>query len=282
VQPEGEWLRKPGGIAHRLREMRNATGMTGDELTQRLGWKSRSKVPKLENGRQMPSEDDLRQWAEATGNQDALDELLEMRETAQAVHDQWKHELREGHASLQTSFDELVRNAARIRDFQMTLIPGLLQTPDYARYRALEAVRVHGTAADKVDEMVAARMRRQEVLYASGKQFEFLVLEAAFRYLLCPRDVMAGQLDRLQTVIGLPNVRFGIIPPARELAVCPMIGFLMVDDVVVTESFTSADTLRDAEAAKYGEIMDAMWPDAVEGEDARQLIASAVDGLRSR
>jgi transcriptional regulator with XRE-family HTH domain len=50
-----------------LREMRNATGMTGDELTQRLGWKSRSKVPKLENGRQMPSEDDLRQWAEATG-----------------------------------------------------------------------------------------------------------------------------------------------------------------------------------------------------------------------
>jgi len=262
--------------------MRNATGMTGDELTQRLGWKSRSKVPKLENGRQMPSEDDLRQWAEATGNQDALDELLEMRETAQAVHDQWKHELREGHASLQTSFDELVRNAARIRDFQMTLIPGLLQTPDYARYRALEAVRVHGTAADKVDEMVAARMRRQEVLYASGKQFEFLVLEAAFRYLLCPRDVMAGQLDRLQTVIGLPNVRFGIIPPARELAVCPMIGFLMVDDVVVTESFTSADTLRDAEAAKYGEIMDAMWPDAVEGEDARQLIASAVDGLRSR
>jgi predicted butyrate kinase (DUF1464 family) len=124
------------------------------------------------------------------GNQDALDELLEMRETAQAVHDQWKHELREGHASLQTSFDELVRNAARIRDFQMTLIPGLLQTPDYARYRALEAVRVHGTAADKVDEMVAARMRRQEVLYASGKQFEFLVLEAAFRYLLCPAGML--------------------------------------------------------------------------------------------
>jgi hypothetical protein len=198
------------------------------------------------------------------------------------VHNQWEHELRNGHASLQTSFDELVRNAARIRDFQMTLIPGLLQTPDYARYRALEAVRVHGTAADKVDEMVAARMRRQEVLYASGKQFEFLVLEAAFRYLLCPPDVMAGQLDRLQTVIGLPNVRFGIIPPARELTVCPMIGFLMVDDVVVTESFTSADTLRDAEAAKYGEIMDAMWPDAVEGEDARHLIASAVEDLRSR
>ena len=76
------------------------------------------------------------------------------------------------------------------------LIPGLLQTPDYARYRALEAVRLHSTAAEQVDETVVARIRRQEVLYDTSKTFEFIVCEAAFRYLLCPPQVMRGQLDR--------------------------------------------------------------------------------------
>lgn len=68
-------------------------------------------------------------------------------------------------AALQVSFDELVRDAAVIRDFEIMLIPGLLQTQQYARYRALEAVRLHGTDESKVDVVVAARMRRQEVLY---------------------------------------------------------------------------------------------------------------------
>lgn len=279
-QPLSKWLRQPGGLADRLKKMREATGLTGDEFTARLGWANPGKLRKLENGHQMPSEDDLRQWAEAAGRQDELPGLLQARETARAEHTQWKHQLRAGQAALQTDFDQLVRDADRIRDFQMYLIPGLLQTPGYARYRALEATRLHGTDPDKVDDVVAARMLRQRVLADTSKRFEFLLTEAAFRYLLCPPDVMAAQLYQLQGVIGLAHVRLGIIPPGRELAVCPMIGFLMADEIVVLETFTSADTLRDAEAAKHGEIMDAMWADAAEGEDARQLIMAAADDLR--
>jgi hypothetical protein len=91
---------------------------------------------------------------------------------------------------------------------------------------------------------------------------------------------MLGQLDRLQTAIGLPNVRFGIIPPGKELAVCPMVGFLMADELVVVESFTSEDTLLGEESAKYGQIFDMMWADAVEGEDARRIITEASERLR--
>lgn len=281
MQPTGEWLSKPGGLAERLRRLRRDAGLTGDQLASRLGW-TRSKVPKLENGRQMPTADDLRNWAAATGGADQVAELLDMLEEAEAVHRQWRHALREGHAAVQSSFDALVRPASRVRSFQIMFIPGLLQTPDYARYRALEAIRLHGADPDRVDETVAARMRRQDVLYDTGKTFEFVITEAALRYLVCPPDVMLGQLDRLLSVLGMRHVAFGIIPPGRQLAVGPMVGFLMADDVTVVETFTSADTLRGDESAKHGEIMDALMAEAVTGDEARRLIAAAAEDLRVR
>ena len=278
MQPTGEWLNRPGGLTQRLARMRKAAGLTGDQLASRLGW-TRSKVPKLENGRQMPTEDDIRAWARETGHEDEAAELLAMLGEAEAVHRQWRHSLRAGQAALQADFDALVRAATRIRDFQIMFVPGLLQTPDYVRYRALEAVRLHGADPQRVDETVAARMRRQEVLYDTGKTFEFVITEAALRYLMCPPDVMLGQLDRLLSVLGMRHVTFGIIPPGRELAIAPMVGFLMADDVTVVETFTSADTLNGAESDKHAEIMDGLMAEAVTGDEARRLIAAAAEAL---
>jgi transcriptional regulator with XRE-family HTH domain len=278
VRPTGEWLNQPGGLAERLMRLRKAAGLTGDELAARLGW-TRSKIPKLENGRQMPTETDITAWAEACGYPADAQELLHLLSEAEAVHRQWRHQLRAGHAALQSDFDALVRPANRIRSFEIMLIPGLLQTPDYARYRALEAVRLHGTDAAKVDETVVARMRRQEVLYDTAKTFEFIVCEAAFRYLLCPPQVMRAQLDRLLGMLGLSHITLAIIPPGRELAVAPMVGFLMADDVTVVESFTSMDTLRGAESQKYAAIADSLLTDAVTGEAARELVAAAMTAL---
>src|SRR6185437_14379074 len=65
LQPTREWLNRPGGLAERLQRMRKAAGLTGDQLAVRLGW-TRAKVPKIENGRQMPTEADIKAWAEAT------------------------------------------------------------------------------------------------------------------------------------------------------------------------------------------------------------------------
>ena len=213
MQPTSEWLNQPGGLAERLTLMRKAAGLTQEALAALLNW-PRSKVVKLENGKQMPVPSDLTQWTEALGRQDAVPDLLPLLEEAQAVHRQWRHKIRTGHAAVQVEFDTLVRNGTVIRNFQTFLIPGLVQTPDYSRYRMLEAVRLHGSDPDKVEEAVGARMRRQEVLYDTRKSFEFIIMQAALDYLLCPPDVMRGQLDRLMGVLGLGNVRFGIVPPA--------------------------------------------------------------------
>jgi hypothetical protein len=84
-----------------------------------------------------------------------------------------------------------------------------------------------GLLEEGVDAAVAARMQRQSVLWDQGKTFDFVMCEAAFRMLLRPPAEMAGQLDRLLTVIGLPNVTLGIIPFGRELPIAPMVGFLI-------------------------------------------------------
>jgi transcriptional regulator with XRE-family HTH domain len=281
MQPTGEWLNQPGGLTERLRALRHASGLTQAELATRLGW-TRTKVPKLENGQQMPTKDDLSAWATACGHPEVIPELLAILSQAEVLHRQWQHELRRGQAALQVSFDELVRDAAVIRDFEIMLIPGLLQTPQYARYRALEAVRLQGTDESKVDEVVAARMRRQEVLYKPAKRFQFVICKAALDYLLCPPQVMRAQLDRLIVALGMSNIEFGIIPPGTVLPVAPMVGFLIADDVTVVETFTSADTLRGEESAKYAEFADGLMAQAVTGDDARDLITAAARDLPLR
>lgn len=191
----------------------------------------------------------------------------------------WQDGLPVGHAALQGEFDRLLRGATRIRSFQDTCVPGLLQTPDYARYRALEAVRLHGTAEDRVEETVAARARRQAILYEPGRTFEFVITEAVLRYLLCPPEVMRAQLDRLLNVIGLGSITLGIIPFGRELPVAPMLGFLSADDITVIETYTSADILHGEESAKYGQVMDELAAEAATGDDARRLILTAATQL---
>ena len=279
MRPTGEWLNQPGGLAERLVRLRKAAGLTGDRLAAQLGW-PRSKVPKIENGRHMPTDADIRAWAEACGRPDAVPELLGALSEAQAVHRQWRHKLREGHAALQEEFNALVRDAGHIRNFEVVSIPGLLQTPDYARYRMLEAVRLHGAVSDGVDATVTARMRRQEVLYDSSKTFEFVVTEAAFRLLPCPPSVMLAQLDRLLTASTLSNVTLGIIPFDTELAVMPMLGFLTVDDLTVLETFTGADTLGGEESAKCRQIFKELMAESVAGDEARRLITAAAGELR--
>ena len=280
MRPTGEWLTQPGGLAERLQRLRKSVpGLTGTRLAAQLGWPP-SKIPKLENGRQMPSESDIRAWAEATGQPELIPELLDMLSEAQAVHRQWRHKLRGGQAALQAEFDALVRGGKRIRNFEVTFIPGLLQTPDYARYRALEAVRLHGAPPEGVEATVTAPARRQEVLYDMGKTFEFCVTEAAFRLLPCPRPVMLAQLDRLITASTLANVTFGIIPFDSELAVVPMLGFLTVDDVTVLETFTGYDTLRGQESAKCEQVFEELMAESVTGDEARRLITAAATSLR--
>jgi len=275
-----EWLVQPGGLSERLHSLRKAAGLTGERLAQDLGW-VRSKISKLENGRQMPSADDITAWTQACGATDARNELLEMLASGLTLHRQHRHELRRGQVTLQVNLDELFRDAARVRNFEIMLVPGLLQTAEYARHRMLENIRVYGgvEADHELDAAAAARIRRQDVLYDTTKKFEFVITEAAMRVLLCPPHVMRGQLDRLLGLSGLPHIQFGIVPLGVELPVAPLHGFLMLDDVTYIETFASEIVLRGEESEAYVRISEGLMAEAVTGDQARRLITQAAELL---
>ncbi|WP_372495431.1 Scr1 family TA system antitoxin-like transcriptional regulator [Saccharopolyspora soli] len=104
----------------------------------------------------------------------------------------------------------------------LAVVPGLLQTADYARATFASQADLFDVPRD-LDEAVRERLRRQEVLYSPDKEIDILISEAALLHPVAPREVMAAQADRLGMAIGLPNVRIGLLPmspssPARRVA----------------------------------------------------------------
>jgi transcriptional regulator with XRE-family HTH domain len=282
LQPTAEWLTQPGGLAQRLRAMRKAAGLTGDQLAERLNW-ARSRIPKLENGHKMPSEQEIRAWVAACGQPDEVaNQLVALLGQGQVVNKQWRQRLRHGAVAAQGEWDTLLRQASVIRNFEIVAIPGLLQTAEYARYRMFEAVRNYGVAEDDVDAAVAARLRRQEVLYEPGRRFEFVVLEAALRFGAAPAAVMIGQLDRLSVLSALPNITLGVIPLGVTLPTMPMNPFVIADDVAWLESHAPSRTARGDEADTYKRFADALMAEAATGDAARRLCMAAAEWWRAQ
>jgi transcriptional regulator with XRE-family HTH domain len=274
------WLTQPGGIAPRLRELRETAGLSQSDLAGMLGW-PQSKVSKLETGKQPPSTEDIATWVRVCrGNPDTILELQAAVEEAEGIRRDWKQQVRRGQVGIQHDYDQLARNAAVIRTFETIWVPGLLQTAGYAKYRALEGVSLHEASADEVQATVAARMERKSVLYESGRRFEFVVLEEALRRLVCPPDVMLGQLAHLDLIAsGLPGVTFGVIPLATELKRSPQHGFAVFDDIAIVENYVEELTYRREPAVKLTRIMDDLAAEAQFGDDARPLIARAMEDL---
>jgi len=279
VHPTDKRLNRPGGLAEQLYRLRKAANLTGDELAGRLGWgkTGRTKISKIENGKQLPAVEDIEAWAAACGHPEAARELIDLRTDVENVHHSWRGRLRGGHAAVQDDYDRRVRAAARIRNSAPVILPGLLQTAGYARAIMEHVAELWGTTDP--DAAVEARMRRQEVLYDQSRTFEFVITEAALRLLPCPPQVMAGQLDRLLS-LDLDNVTLGIIPMGVQLAVLPFNDFLMLDGRATVETHGSEDEVGEEESAVYGRIFDLLMAEAVTGDEARRLITAAAGELR--
>jgi hypothetical protein len=184
---------------------------------------------------------------------------------------------------VQGDYTQLARESTLIRHLEVAVVPGLLQTPAYARAMFAEMTELVGREASDLDAAVAARLQRQSLLYQPERQFEFLLTEAVLRWLLVPADVMRGQLDRLHSVIGLPNVRFGILPLGIRLHAIPrhsVVIYQGAERVAAVELFAAESFYRGEDADAFNRAIDRLWADALVGEDARQLILDAAAKCR--
>jgi transcriptional regulator with XRE-family HTH domain len=264
-------------LGKRLRELRSSAGISGRRLAESLAWPP-SKVSKLENGRQTPTDDDIRDWTRVTDSEDETEALLASLHTLEVQHAEWQRILRTGLKPRQQELIEWDQKTRLFRAFEATVVPGLLQTAGYARARFAEGIRRLKLPND-INEAVAARVQRQEILYRPDKRFHFVLTEAALRFRLCPRDVMLGQLDRLVSLSQLPNVRLGIIGFETQYATSPWHGFWLYDNErVLIETFSASLDLRQPQEIElYENVFEALAAVASYGRAARGIINKAIE-----
>jgi transcriptional regulator with XRE-family HTH domain len=272
-------------LGARLRELRFSCPdgrLTGQYLAQRLGWPG-SKISKLENGKQTATPEDLRAWADATGQPDVYPELASRLAGFESHVRSWRRALANGFKPLHESLSTEIDRSVEIWVWEEAVIAGLAQTPEYARHVIRRYSELLGPASD-IEDAVRARMKRQEWLYQPGRKLHVLMWEAALRCLICPPSVLAAQLDRLTGLIGMDTVELGIIPFAASVKIVPANGFWVLDDrLVVAEDWHAELWLDDTDnIALYTKVWKTLRESAVYGADAQNLVNAAQRALNLR
>ncbi|MFE9688307.1 helix-turn-helix domain-containing protein [Micromonospora sp. NPDC005806] len=207
----------PGPILRRrrlgteLRRLREQAGLTGDQVIERIGWASASKLSRLENGRSRPDPDDVGVLLTLYGAGDELrTELLAITQEAGDMRGWLKNF--PVMTQQQRGFAELEAGCAEISEYNPVLVPGLLQTPGYARHRIISAARVAEQAGDPEagedpETEVRARQARQSLLTRpDAPRYTAVLEEAAVGRRAGPPEVLHEQLAHLCELALLPNV----------------------------------------------------------------------------
>jgi transcriptional regulator with XRE-family HTH domain len=266
-------------IAEKLREIRRDAGLTGREVAARTGWLP-SKVSRLQSATTPPSDADIRAWCIACGAEDRIPDLLAANRTADSMYVEWRRVQRSGLRRLQESRIPLYEQTRTFRVYSSSVIPGFVQTYEYAAALLGNIARVHGTPED-VNEAAAARVDRSHIIRDERKRFALLLEESVLRHVVGDPVVMAGQLGYLLSVMALPAVSIGIIPAGRERPMWTLETFTLFDEERVSVELLTAGITVTApgEFAMYVRAFEEMTALAVYGADARGLISAAIDSL---
>lgn len=116
----------------RLRELRHDARLTGRQLAESQGWHP-SKVSKIEAGKQTPSQADVEAWARASARPELAAELAASLRALEEQYVEFRRLFRAGQRAGQEVLAHVEADAESIQNFENVLVPGLLQTPEYAR-----------------------------------------------------------------------------------------------------------------------------------------------------
>jgi hypothetical protein len=198
-------------LAGILRQLRAESGKSAAEVARSLSWGD-TKPLYLENGHaERPDPNDVALLCDkvygVTGAQ--REDLIQLAKDGRLRG--WWHSYSKMLSRIYTTFIGLEAEASKIKSFEVGVLPGLLQTEDYAR-----ALIVGGSpkiSPAEVDSRVKVRMQRQDILTGSDPAHLWAVVdEAAIRRAVGGPDVMRAQLEHLLELMELPNVMLQVLP----------------------------------------------------------------------
>ncbi|MFJ9374374.1 helix-turn-helix domain-containing protein [Streptomyces sp. NPDC101455] len=264
-------------LGQELRRLRELKGMTAEEVAERL-LVSQSKISRLENGRRSISQRDVRDLCGVYEVEDVriVDSLMQMAKDSRQQG--WWHSFGDIPYSV---YIGLETDAASLRVYDPQVVPGLLQTRQYAE--ALITGALPETASADIDKRVQVRLRRQERISAPENPLRLWTVmdESAVRRVVGNRSLMRDQLEHLVEQSQLPHVTVQVIP--FDMGAHPglngqyaILEFPDAADssVVYIEGVTSDLYLEKAnDVQKYSVMYEHLRAQALNVDQSRQFIA---------
>jgi hypothetical protein len=238
------------GLAGEVRHIRDGCGLSLEAVCDQLGWQQ-SKLSRMERGQQCISAADLASLLviyKVMGHE--RNRLLHLVER-QDEPGRWI--LDSPLTPTTATLTQLESEAISLVNAEPVLVPGLIQTPDYAR----AVMKASGVAPELIESRLAKRIERQRVLTkAKPPKFDIILDESVLHRPMGGSAVMARQLRALLEVADRPNVRLWVVPGEAGADVgffwpTYVIGFPRADTVVHLESNGSAVYIEDKEMIDF-------------------------------
>ena len=271
-------------LAMELQRRREATGMSREEVSRQLEW-STSTVFRIETGRNRPQPGNVRALLELYGvTGPERDGLIQL--TRDARKPGWWHSFRDVLPNPYEVYIGLEAGAASIRNFEPVVVPGLLQTADYAREIFRNGPRE--LDRDDVERRVEVRLARQEILTREDRPRLWAVIdEAVIHRVVGGAGVMSGQLRHLVDSAQQGKTTIQVVP-YRAGAHAGTIGSFVILDfeeltdptVVYVETLAGDIYLEErSDVNRYTLAFDRLRAASLHPDDSVRLIEQAAHAM---
>ena len=263
-------------LGARLRTLRQERSMTVDQVAEHLLC-SPSKVSRMETGQRGATQRDVRDLCDLYGIASAVERERLMTLAKESRQQGWwqSHDVPD---EFRTYLD-LEQDAIALRTYQSTIVPGLLQTPEYVR--EMSNVLVPEVSAETANDLVGVKVLRQGRLASKAPLPLSVVLdEAVLHRAVGGPAVMSAQLERMVEATRIHSVTIQVIPykagahPAMDSTFTILDFTDPVPSVVYVEGLVGHIYLeRPHDIARYEYIFDRLKSLALSPQDSAELIA---------
>lgn len=224
-----------------LRQIRLAQSLSGEELAAQTSL-SQPKVSRIETGRVSPRPNDVRVIAEVlkVPAREAKALVTEAERIADINQNFRRLQAAGGVDRIQSEHLAAESLYSHFRSFALAMLPGLLQTPAYAR----GVIRAAIPSIDSIElnTAVVRRIERQLILEDPARVFVYILAPTSlhFRYGTSPADHLV-QLNHIKALAGKPNIEVRALALDSEVVVPVLHDFTICDDTRVVVELMHAE-----------------------------------------
>jgi transcriptional regulator with XRE-family HTH domain len=265
-------------LSRTLRGLRQAADLSLESVAEQTGF-SVAKISRIETGKTVPSPGDVEVMLAVPGyraDRATRQRLVELATDAKTTSRRIVLTRPTNRAAFQARLGRLDSQHQRIVEFNPVMVPGLLQTADYAR-----AVFT-GISSEEITQAIGHRLARQAILNDPDRDVTVLLTEGALGWAVLPPAVMIQQLDHISRATETSRARIGVIPLGVRSTMVLSSGWTLWGDQVALPSVLATQVvLNPPHVAPYVTRFEKLAGLAVYGDEARTVLRTVAERYRT-